>query len=116
RGTAIIADKVLAIPGLHVGEAEIDPEVAHRRDRAFELDAARTHAPTHIALVATPGVGGGIDVEVRARHDHRVDEVRRAWEEALVAIGAVQALRAAVDILDDEHRAVEGVELEVLEV
>ena len=63
----------------------------------------------------TARAGRRIDVECGTGSDDRRNELGEPGDE-LVAISAVQVRLAAVDVLDDEDRAVERVQLEVLEL
>ena len=67
-------------------------EVARRVEAGFDFEPFGAHAPTDAARWAGPGRIAGI------------------------AVSKAQAALAAVDVLDEEHRAVKGIQLEVAEV
>ena len=91
RGTGGIADQIARELGVGIGIARRYLQLADRCHRRFEFDTLRDHA----RLVGAAGA------------------LARAGQ--IVGIAAIQAGRAALDVLHDEDRAVEGVELEVLE-
>ena len=92
RSARVVANQIAAVLGLRIGHTSGNAEVAGRNDRGFQLDAFRTHTPADIG---------------RSTGTRGCDRI---------TIAAIQAGCAAVDVLHQEDRTVEGVQLEAAEV
>ena len=91
RRTVVAADQIVLVAGVRIGQADRHRQVADRAERGFELDALRDHA--------------GCDIVGRAASRRRI----------AITVQATEVGVAAVDVLHEEDRAVERVQLEVLE-
>src|SRR3546814_10374665 len=82
--------QIAAISGVRIGQARAHTKIARRNQRGFQLETLGPHAPAHIVGRAP------------ARRRRGGIIVGRACELALIAVGAPQIARAAVD-RSEEH-------------